>query len=192
MTIIPWALIWFRACAAFVPWFGAVFSAPEVIAASIVPLALLSDILDGKIARAQGSVTELLRRADGWADHLFVVSYTVYVAVFHFHTLAPWAGLILVLVVVRIGRAVLDFWKYGRGSAYHFYSAKAWGLAYYSLLFLILMGWPTEMAMVATLTLGFVNTVEGIIATLYIERWIYDAPHVVAAIKKGRIPPSAN
>lgn len=186
---IPWALIWFRAAAAPVPWLLAVAGAPLEAAAALVPLALLSDILDGKIARANGTVTELLRRADGWADNAFTLSYTVFVLIFCWTTLAPFALPIALLAAFRVLRALLDFAKYGRGSAYHFYSAKIWGLSYYTLLFLLLTGGPVSSVVWVMIALGVINTAEGIIATALIPCWIYDAPHLVAALKKGGVWP---
>ena len=161
--------------------------APLAMAAALVPLALLSDIFDGKIARAQGTVTELLRRADGWADNAFTLSYSLFVLIFYWQVLAPYAPAIAALGGLRGARAVLDFIRYGRGSAYHLYSAKAWGLSFYLVLFLILTGGPLGAAMTVMIVLGLINTVEGMIATALIPHWIYDAPHLVAALRKGGV-----
>ncbi|MEM1381623.1 MAG: CDP-alcohol phosphatidyltransferase family protein [Pseudomonadota bacterium] len=183
---VPWALIWFRAGAAFLPWICSAFGWPMEVALYAIPLALLSDIFDGKIARRYGTVTVLLRRADGWADNAFTLSYTAFVLIARWEVLEPYLGWIIALGLFRAARAGLDFWKYGRGSAYHLYAAKAWGLAYYTFLALVLAEGPFDFAMLAVLVLGFVNTTEGIVATLMTPVWIIDAPHVFAAIKKGR------
>lgn len=189
MAALPWSLIWFRALCAPMPWLLILVGGPVEIAAALVPLALLSDILDGKIARAQGTVTELLRRADGWADNAFTLSYTLFVVIFFWRVLAPYAPWMAGLALFRTARAVFDFIKYGRGSAYHFYSAKAWGLAYYALLFLVLTGGPIHAVMAAVVVLGILNTAEGMIATALIPRWIHDAPHLLAALRKGGVVP---
>lgn len=155
------------------------------IALWIIPLALLSDILDGKIARRYKIDTVLLRRADGWADNAFTLSYTLFILIFRWELLVPWLGWILALGLFRTARAVLDFWKYGRGSAYHFYSAKIWGIAYYAMLAVVLAEGSVAAVMVPMLALGFYNTTEGILATLRIPIWIVDAPHLPGAIQKG-------
>ena len=187
MRHLPWLLIWFRALCAPAPWICAVTGTPLWIAAALVPLALLSDIFDGKIARAQGTVTELLRRADGWADNAFTLSYSLFVLIFHWEALAPYAAAIAALGTFRAIRALLDFARYGRGSAYHLYSAKAWGLSFYLVLLLILTGGPLGPAMTVMIVLGLINTAEGMIATALIPHWIYDAPHLIAALRKGGV-----
>lgn len=187
----PWCLTLFRVATAPAPWIALALGWPIEPTAALIPLALLSDIFDGVIARAQGTATVLLRRADGWADLCFTLSYTIAAFAIAREELVPWIIPISLLIAYQLLRTALDFRKFGRGTAYHFYSAKAWGLAYYAWLFACLTGasWM-EPALLATLALGFVVNTEGIIATAYAPRWIVDAPHALAAIRKARAPQS--
>lgn len=165
------------------------FGGPIWFAAALIPMALLSDIFDGMIARRIGQVTELLRRADGWADNAFLLAYTLFAVLFFWQQFAPYKEWNIALALFWGLRALIDFIKYGRGSAYHFISAKIWGLSYYTLLFLLFLKQPVDAIISITLVLGAINTSEGLIATALIPRWIYDAPKLFDALRKGDVWP---
>ena len=177
----PWALTAFRAACAPAPWLLLMAGAPAWIAAALIPLALASDVFDGVIARARGVATVLLRRADGWADLAFTLSYAAFALSHHGDALAPhWPGLALLGALQGLA-AIQDFARYGRGACYHFVSAKLWALPFYGLLAQLLLGqapvliWPM-------LALGLYASLERLIATRLIPIWLQDQPHLLAAL----------
>jgi len=93
--------------------------------------AMLSDILDGVIARRLKIVTARLRVADSWADAWFFVCIG----------LAAWLTVpeiiraywipLSIEVVLQVAAYTYDLIRYGRISSLHAYSAKAWGASLY-------------------------------------------------------------
>ena len=183
---IPWALIWFRALAGLSPWICALFGWSMWIAAVLIPLALLSDIFDGVIARAQGVATELLRRADGWSDLTFVLSFTAYVIIMRWEVLAPLFPWIAAVGVYKAIGTAHDFMRYGRGAAFHFWSAKLWALPYYALLFELVIGREQLWFFWPTIIMGFIAITEEFVAVRLIPVWMHDQPNVVSAVKAYR------
>ena len=168
------------------PWLCTILGWPLSIAAALIPLALLSDIFDGIIARANNAASELLRRADGWADLVFVLSYTGFALIFRYETLAPYMPWIVALGAYKALGTVHDFMRYGRGAAFHFWSAKLWALPYYGLLFELLMKHRPLWMIWPTLIMGAIAITEEFIAVRLIPVWMHDQPNLVAALRAYR------
>ncbi len=179
---LPWALILFRAAVAPAPWLAWLIGSGELIAAALIPLALLSDVFDGIIARRRGVATELLRRADGWADLAFVLSYAAYALVRHGEALEGWWVWIAALGAYQLAATAHDFLRYGRGACFHFYSAKLWAIPFYGVLFQLTAGFEPWL-IGPTIVMGFISLTERIVAVRLIPVWLQDQPHVFAALK---------
>lgn len=156
------------------------------IPACLIPIALLSDIFDGILARRWGVVSVLMRRADGWADLAFVLSYTAFVLIFRYEVLAPVLWAIIAIGVYKGISTAHDFMRYGRGAAFHFWSAKLWALPYYAVLFELLVGHEDLWFFWPTIGMGVIAITEEFIAVRLIPVWMQDQPNVFAAFKKYR------
>jgi CDP-diacylglycerol--glycerol-3-phosphate 3-phosphatidyltransferase len=182
---VPWALVLFRAVCATAPWLAWLLGAGELIAAALIPMALLSDVFDGIIARRRGVATVLLRRADGWADLAFVLSYSAYALIRHGDALEGWWGAIAALGVYQLLATVQDFTRYGRGACFHFYSAKLWAIPFYGVLFQLTAGLDPWL-LGLTIAMGFISLTERIIAVRLIPVWLQDQAHIFAALRTYR------
>ena len=180
---IPWAFVWFRGLCGLAPWVFQLNGWSMWIPALLIPLALLSDIYDGILARRWNVVSVLLRRADGWADLIFVLSYTAYVLIFRFDLLAPVLWTIVAIGVYKAVSTAHDFMRYGRGAAFHFWSAKLWALPYYAVLFELLIGHEHLWFFWPTILMGIVAITEGFIAVRLIPVWMHDQPNIFAALR---------
>jgi len=189
---IPWMLIWFRALAGASPWICHILGLPMAIAAWLIPLALLSDIYDGILARRMGVATELLRRADGWADLIFVLSYLFFALIFRQDLLAPYMPWVIGLGIYKIISTAHDFYRYGRGSAFHFWSSKLWAIPFYGLLFELIIRHDSLWMFWPTFIMGVVAITENFIAVELVPEWMLDQPHIFAARKAYKERQNAN
>ena len=182
---LPWLLVLFRAACAPAPWIAWLTGSGEMIAAALIPLALLSDIFDGIIARRRGVASKLLRRADGWADLAFILSYAGFALAARGEALEGWWGWIAALAVYQGLATAQDFARYGRGACFHFWSAKLWALPFYGAQFQLIAGFQPWL-IGPTIGLGFIHLTERIIAVRLIPVWLQDQPHIFAALKTYR------
>lgn len=182
---LPWALVIFRAICAPAPWIAWWLGSGDIIAAALIPLALVSDIFDGIIARKRGVSTVLLRRADGWADLIFLLSYVGFVLLVHGEALTGWWGWIVALAAYQSAATAQDFLRYGRGACFHFWSAKLWALPFYGVLFQLVAGFEPWL-IGPTIAMGFIHLTERVIAVRLIPVWLQDQPHIFSALRTYR------
>lgn len=82
----------------------------------ILLAALLSDVLDGKVARWRGTTSEIGRAADGWIDKIFLVNYGWSAVLAGYAT--GWHLLAWTVREIVQGAAVpLLAWRYYMGAA---------------------------------------------------------------------------
>jgi CDP-diacylglycerol--glycerol-3-phosphate 3-phosphatidyltransferase len=86
--------------------------------------ALLSDIVDGAIARHFGFTSELGARLDSIADLLLfgVAAYGIWV--FHMQVVTEHSGVFLLVVGLWIGGALAGFLRYGRMASFHTFLSR--------------------------------------------------------------------
>lgn len=87
--------------------------------------ALLSDIIDGAIARYFGFTSELGARLDSMADLLLfgVAAYGIWV--FHPQVVSNHAGVFLLVVALWLGGSLAGFLRYGRMASFHTFLSRA-------------------------------------------------------------------
>lgn len=179
---IPVALVVFRAIAGPVLVAASIARMSGVFLATILVLAFLSDVFDGIIARKLGVATDGLRLADSVVDTVFYIAAVIALWLYAPNVLISHATGILVIIVLEIARQVLERIKYGRMAAYHFWSAKAWGVMLaFGFTEAFLTGAPGPLFQTAIIV-GIVADVEGFIASLILSKWHHDLPHIGKAI----------
>lgn len=186
MRRVPFALVVFRAIAGPLLVSAAILRAPGVLLAAILVLAFLSDVFDGIIARRLGVATERLRSADSIVDTFFYIAAVIALWLYAPSVLIANTTGILIIVVLEVARQALERIKYGRMAAYHFWSAKAWGVML-ALGFIeaFLTGAPGPLFRIAIIV-GIVADVEGFVASLILSRWHHDIPHIWKAVAIDR------
>lgn len=170
---VPWSFVLFRALSAplllwdgmdgvISSWFLALFIA-----------AFLSDILDGMIARRLGVSTEGIRKVDGIVDTAFYLA-SISAAVFVFkENLLIFVVPLAVLVAGQVSLQVLSRRKFGRGTSFHGWSAKLFGLCMAIALICLFGLGRTEFIWLA-LAAGIVNTLEEMAMVNVLPRWHHD------------------
>jgi CDP-diacylglycerol--glycerol-3-phosphate 3-phosphatidyltransferase len=150
---------------------------------AVFVLAVLSDIVDGMIARRLKVVSSFLREADSRADlclylcvlasiwRVFpevVVSFAVPLGIAVFAQMLQWASSLL---------------KYGRLASYHSYSAKIWGLSL-AVATVALFGFGyAGVTLWATLIIGTLHNLEEVAMTLILPHWTFDVVTIQKALQ---------
>jgi phosphatidylglycerophosphate synthase len=186
VKFVPVALLVSRAIAGPVLVVAAIARASGPFLAGILVLAFLSDVFDGIIARRLGVATEGLRSADSIVDTFFYIAAVIALWVY-----APGAILanttgILVIVILEMARQLLERVKYGRMAAYHFWSAKAWGVMLaFGFAEAFITGAPGPFFRFAVIA-GIVADIEGFVASMLLSKWHHDIPHIWRAVEIER------
>ena len=181
MLRAPALLIAFRAACAPAIFVLACFDFSGVILSAVVLAALVSDVLDGVIARRTGTATVGLRSADTIVDTVFYAAagIALKVAVPHaFHGLVvPLLG----LIIVHVSRTTFELTKYGRVAAYHMWSSKVLGLVVAAALLLSFLLERPTLLLPCALWLGIANELEGFAASVLLRGWRVDVASLVHA-----------
>ena len=87
--------------------------------------ALLSDIIDGVIARYCGFTSELGARLDSMADLLLfgVAAYGIWV--FHAQVVSAHSSVFLLVIALWLGGSLAGFLRYGRMASFHTFLSRA-------------------------------------------------------------------
>lgn len=186
---LPFVLVWSRAALAMLvlcisiprsSW------APNLIAWSI-PLAVISDIFDGILARRWGVSSEKLRRLDSQIDLFYWLSLLVAFmlcvpganAIFW-----PWIG---IAVLTEITLYLTSFLRFGKEPCTHAYVSKAWCIVLASCLFYSFINENTATMRFA-LIFGYVAQLDVLLILCVLPSWQKDIPSCYHAwqIRKGR------
>jgi CDP-diacylglycerol---glycerol-3-phosphate 3-phosphatidyltransferase len=183
MLSAPQLLIAFRAGCAPALFVLACYGFNGFLLAATVVAAAVSDVLDGVIARRNGTATPALRHADTIVDTIFFTAagISLRVAVPHAYD-GLWLPLVA-LIVVHVSRSTYELTKYGRLAAYHMWSSKALGLLLVAALATAFVtGRPTPL-LAAGLWFGVLNELEGFVASVMLADWRCDVPSIFHALR---------
>ncbi|MFI5185033.1 MAG: CDP-alcohol phosphatidyltransferase family protein [Vicinamibacteria bacterium] len=146
----------------------------------ILSAASLSDVIDGIVARRLGVATAGLRRFDSAADAGFYMAITWAAWRLHPEALRSHAWGIAALFALEISRHAVDLSKFGRETAYHMWSAKAWGMALF-LGLALLLGSGQGSGISVVIIVGIYCDLEGLAASLVLPTWTHDVPSILHA-----------
>jgi CDP-diacylglycerol--glycerol-3-phosphate 3-phosphatidyltransferase len=186
---IPISLILFRFLMAPVILVLAYFigESAKPIILLLMYLGLISDILDGIIARKQNLSTEKLRRLDSQTDMIFWLSigfatWILYPQLISDNSIAIWA-----ILAMEISVYAISILKFKRETCTHAFLSKLWGItlliAFTSLIGFNHAGIPFIVAII----MGLISHVDRILITLILTEWTHDIPSAYHAylIRKG-------
>lgn len=150
-------------------------------------LGLISDILDGIIARHQNISSEKLRRMDSQVDMIFwlsigIATWRIYPELIQEHIIP-----IRFILMVEGMCYVISLVKFGKETCSHAFLSKLWGIslliAFATLLGFNYAGFPFRIALI----LGMISHVDRILITLILPKWSHDVPSTYHAylIRKG-------
>lgn len=144
-------------------------------------VAILSDILDGILARRLGVSSQRLRLVDSRVDFVFFFFVAAAAWLAHQQVLLAHGPLLVAMLTLSLLSQLPALIKFGRAPAFHAYSAKISGLALLAagaLLFGYGRGGPL---LDAALWIGIISHIERILITLVLPEWHTDVVWVGSA-----------
>ena len=178
LVLIPLSLTTIRLLLALLMILLALNKAGPISFLTCLSSALVSDIFDGVVARRYGVASASLRRYDSIADTIFYLSATYSVWILYPEALLSNILGLLCLLVLELTRYVVDFYKFGRETSYHMWSAKCWNLTLFAALVALLGFGYSSRLLTAAIWLGVLTDLEGLVASLLLPKWTYDVPTV--------------
>jgi len=154
----------------------------------LINLGMLSDILDGIIARKQNVSSAKLRRMDSQTDVVFWVSVAVVAWELHSELIRPKLMAIRLMLFTEIMCYVVSWAKFQREQCTHSFLSKTWGMTllvgFTSLIGFGHAGFPVNLA----ITMGLISHLDVILITLLLPKWTHDIPSAYHAlqIRRGR------
>jgi len=150
-------------------------------------LGLVSDILDGIIARKQHISSEKLRRMDSQTDMIFWLSIGFATWILYPKLISDNAIVICTILGLELTCYVISLIKFKKETCTHALLSKLWGLtllvAFTSLIGFNHAGIPFTLAII----LGLISQLDIILITLILPKWTHDVPSAYHAylIRKG-------
>lgn len=185
MKHLPISLIYLRLVIGFILIALSVTS-PEAyrqFAILLVFVGLVSDILDGIVARRLNISSEKLRRMDSIIDQIFwclvIISIFIRSSTF-FHTHLLQIGLLLAAEALTY---VISFVRFRREVATHAISSKIWTLFLFATLIELINSGDSGWIFQCCFYIGIITRLEIIAILLLLRQWTNDVPSVVHAIR---------
>ena len=189
MKHIPLALIIFRFIAAPVilgiAYFLREVAVPVILL--LMYLGLISDILDGIIARKYQVATATLRRLDSQADMLFWLSIGIATWFIYPNLILDHIIEVRILLCLEVFCYVLSLVKFKRESASHAFLSKLWGVTLLAV-FTSMLGFEyAGIVFYISLLIGYIAHIDRLLITLLLPQWTHDVPSAYHAylIRKG-------
>ena len=184
---LPRLLIFFRAAAALVILaFPLLDPGARLVLVAIIWAGLLSDILDGMVARRAGLDTDNLRRLDSAVDVLFWLSVLSTALWLEPGALQPWSLWLLGLIFGEGLIYAVNRIRFRRGSATHAWSAKLFGLALLAGFSELFLTGATGTLFVGMIVTGYLALLDVLAIALILPHWARDVPSLYHAIRMRR------
>jgi CDP-diacylglycerol--glycerol-3-phosphate 3-phosphatidyltransferase len=148
--------------------------------------ALLSDILDGLIARTFSLASTLGATLDSIGDSLLMIAAAVGVWIFHPDFIREY-GLTVVLVLgLWLLEMVVSFWRYGRLSSFHAYSVRV-GAYLLGIFVMVLFIWGfNTWLFYATVVVNVFGYLEEFVLLWLLPEWSPNARGVYWVLRSRR------
>lgn len=187
---IPYLLIAFRLlCAPTMIWLAmsSIASKSNWIVL-LMYLGLISDILDGIVARKLEVATKLLRRMDSQTDLLFWLSIGISAWQLEGEQLSQHKWEIILLFITEISCYAVSFIRFGKETCTHAWLSKLFGLSMLTAFTAIIGFGITGAFYYTALVIGYLSHLDRIVITLLIPSWTHDIPSFYHAnlLRKGK------
>jgi len=161
-------------------------SPPAWLVIAVLLAAMLSDLLDGIIARRLKIATELLRVADSRADAWFFlcVGWSAWLAAPD--VVRAYAAPLVISVTLQGVSYIYDLARYRRITSLHAYSAKAWGFSLY-VAAAALIAYKYGALIWFSFALWLVSFVDAAAIKLLLPGWRHDVLSCVHAYRQRRV-----
>ncbi len=139
-------------------------------------LGLISDILDGVIARKNNISTAALRRMDSQADMLFWLSLGICTYWLYPELIRENRNSVIAILAMEAACYLISIFRFGKETCTHAFLSKMWGLsllaAFTALLGFNHAGVPFAIA----IGLGLISHIDRILITILLPVWEHDIP----------------
>ena len=152
---------------------------------SLLVLSLLTDALDGWLARKLNQATEFGARLDSWADLLTSLSLPIAGWWLRPEVVREEAGFLLAGIAFYLLAPFCGWLKFRRLTSYHTWAAKAAAVALAIAVIVIFAGGPGWLLRIA-MPLAVVACVEEIIMTTVLKQWQANVPTLWHAMQVQR------
>lgn len=190
MKNLPILLIIFRfALAPVVVGLSFVYGEKASLAIVILMyLGLISDILDGILARKMEISTTKLRRLDSQVDLIFWISIGISAWLLHADILACRFTEIIILFVLETSCYLISFIRFGKETCTHAFLFKMFGLALLAAFTAIIEFGTTGITFNIAFAVAILAYTDRILIVLILPYWTHDIPSCYHAwlIRKGR------
>jgi len=186
--IVPAMLIGLRVALGPLLYTASSSRAPGPCIATVLVVALLSDIFDGVIARKVGVATEKLRVSDSWADFWFYMWVCASVWVRDRDIIIAFRAPLLTLAAMDACSYGIDIIKYRRIASFHAYTAKLWGITLFIATVALLVFHTGGDYLWLAIIAGIVSNLDALIIKLLLPTWQHDIPsswHAWRMIRKS-------
>jgi len=151
-------------------------------------LGLISDVLDGIIARKQNIASAKMRRLDSQTDMIFWLSagftaWFMWPEVISNHSFVIW-----ILLGMEASCYAVSILRFGRETCTHAYLSKFWGLTLLAAFTDLILNGNAGFLFYFCLSAGIISHLDRILITLILPKWQHDVPSAYHAwlIRKGR------
>ena len=186
---IPYSLILFRFICALIilslAYYVGVKAANPIL--WLMYFGLISDILDGMIARYTGGQTALMRRLDSQTDMVFWVSIGIGAWMLNPQPIREHQTLITMIFIMEGLCYLISIVKFGKETCTHAWLSKFWGLTLLAA-FTQLIGFnKAGFWFYLSIYMGLISHFDRILITLILPKWTHDIPSAYHAwlIRKG-------
>lgn len=186
---IPITLILFRLALAPVvlglAYFVGESAKPAILV--LMYLGLISDILDGIIARKQNISSAKLRRMDSQTDMIFWLSMGFVTWILYPQLIRDNAVPIWTILGMEVAVYAISILKFGKETCTHAFLSKIWGITLL-IAFTSLIGFNhAGIPFFAAIVMGLISHIDRILITLILPEWTHDIPSTYHAylIRKG-------
>lgn len=159
----------------------------KTIIVVLMYLGLISDILDGIIARKQNISSAKIRRMDSQTDMIFWLSIGFATWILYPKLISDNSIVIWTILGMEIACYMISLIKFKKETCTHAFLSKLWGvtllIAFTSLIGFNHAGIPFAMAII----MGLISHIDRILITLILPKWTHDIPSAYHAylIRKG-------
>ncbi|PKH51258.1 CDP-alcohol phosphatidyltransferase [Tenacibaculum sp. Bg11-29] len=148
----------------------------KIIIVILMYLGLISDILDGIIARKQNISSPKLRRMDSQTDMVFWVSIGLATWILYPKLISDNSIVIWTILGMELACYAISFIKFKKETCTHAFLSKIWGItlliAFTSLIGFNHAGIPFYSAVI----IGLISHIDVILIILILPKWTHDIP----------------
>jgi cardiolipin synthase (CMP-forming) len=156
--------------------------------AYLLAFSLITDIVDGYIARRFKLQTKEGAVLDSLADVGSYIAALIGIAVFHLYVYKNYTVIISIFIILYIIRAIIVQIKYNRPSAgLHLYTAKIGGYCQGVFIFTLFVYKFIEPLFIISMLIGIYELLEGIFIILHAKEPQLNAKSIFHYLKKNKL-----